>query len=918
MILNKNKIIIFVIILMMPIIIGACNFAIPKDTDLQDTPFPDVPMPSGINDSKLFNDANDSDYDNDDNDVDEDVFETAHEEYDTFANTGTRLNLENEKITDDAIYKTAYYSANGDEWQSLNLQGEAYENELWIKDEATFILPSALSDEGEHYIIFYSCYKEQENNEYEWNCHGSQKEPRGYWQLKIIEVEQTQTPPSGGGESTPQPSEEPNEFEDTDKPDELEEPDEEEIPLGCDCADDYYCANDVCLLIVPENTYFVATNGNDEWQGNFTHPWATFQKAVNIMQPGDITYFRGGVYDQTNTITIAYHVGKSGTEAKPIRYFNYPGETPIFDGTNRESSSNTFYCLKIQDKRYIYFKGLHFTNFLQLEEGPEVHCIYDQSSNDITYENMVVHNIGGVAFHTHDSYGISYINCDAYDCSDPLTPTTPSGAGGPGNNGAGFRFTSFKIFNSSYAPISYYGCRAWNASDDGFHGQYAGLVIFDHSWSMANGYLPRGGGSGFKVGWFDHDIEPLTRIVKHCISANNKVRGFHENNADSGRPNMHIYNNFAYNNTDGFVSWDYALYPENQNIYRNNIGYANTRIDGYASLGYVHDHNSWDLPFSNYHPYKNPPIVSDDDFISLDWTQLFLPRKPDGSLPDITFGKLAPGSIFIDQGVDVGIPYQGNAPDIGWHESPYTAPTATHIDRCVVLSKPNSAYKLTTDVTSTGTCFSFVAENITLDCDSHTITYGVSGDASANGININKLGTTIKNCIINDGDPQNTNTGREPIYVVRTSHAHLESNTVTSNTQRGIYLYQSSNNTLIKNSATSGSAVAIMLINAHNNIFEENYGESNTNAGLQVFASNNNIFTNNIQKSNNGRAIYISSSSTGNEFTKETAIGGTYGIDITGSSNNNLFKDCEEITGGTQNIRISADSQDNEFINCSN
>ncbi len=52
-------------------------------------------------------------------------------------------------------------------------------------------------------------------------------------------------------------------------------------------------------------------------------------------------------------------------------------------------------------------------------------------------------------------------------------------------------------------------------------------------------------------------------------------------------------------------------------------------------------------------------------------SQLIRPRKPDFSLPDITFGHLVQGSDLIDKGVNVGLPYSGSAPDLGPFESNY-------------------------------------------------------------------------------------------------------------------------------------------------------------------------------------------------------------------------------------------------------
>jgi hypothetical protein len=53
----------------------------------------------------------------------------------------------------------------------------------------------------------------------------------------------------------------------------------------------------------------------------------------------------------------------------------------------------------------------------------------------------------------------------------------------------------------------------------------------------------------------------------------------------------------------------------------------------------------------------------------VDIDELLQPRKPDGSLPDVDYFKLINSSDLIDTGVDVGLPYNGSAPDIGAFES---------------------------------------------------------------------------------------------------------------------------------------------------------------------------------------------------------------------------------------------------------
>ncbi|MGD9171940.1 MAG: DUF4990 domain-containing protein, partial [Candidatus Thiodiazotropha sp.] len=61
--------------------------------------------------------------------------------------------------------------------------------------------------------------------------------------------------------------------------------------------------------------------------------------------------------------------------------------------------------------------------------------------------------------------------------------------------------------------------------------------------------------------------------------------------------------------------------------------------------------------------------AEESDFVSMDIDELLKPRKADGSLPDIKYFKLVDDSELIDAGVDVGLPYNGSAPDIGAFES---------------------------------------------------------------------------------------------------------------------------------------------------------------------------------------------------------------------------------------------------------
>jgi hypothetical protein len=65
----------------------------------------------------------------------------------------------------------------------------------------------------------------------------------------------------------------------------------------------------------------------------------------------------------------------------------------------------------------------------------------------------------------------------------------------------------------------------------------------------------------------------------------------------------------------------------------------------------------------------SPFNVTNEDFVSIDTLGVRGLRNADGSLPDLEFLHLASGSDLIDAGVDVGLPYNDAAPDLGAFET---------------------------------------------------------------------------------------------------------------------------------------------------------------------------------------------------------------------------------------------------------
>jgi hypothetical protein len=411
-------------------------------------------------------------------------------------------------------------------------------------------------------------------------------------------------------------------------------------------------------------SYYVAPGGSDVNPGSFDKPWGTWQKAFETAVAGDTVYFRGGVYYVKQIITAmgtlnppAGH-GHNGTSDNYICFFNYPGETPILDGSFRSPPVwNT--GLDIVKANYIHFRGLTVRNLKQPSKAQVAGGIGTNDCSNLIFENMTVHDIGGIGYRYLGALGYwppivtdttYFINCDAYNCCDNLSSSTAGQHGGGTADG-------FKADNEVGSYIVFEGCRAWNCSDDGFDLSGSTLGVFNNCWSVSNGYLD-GDGTGFKNAFpRDHVYTPI-RVMTNCIAAFNRAVGFSQIvDNDYCCMSFSVMNCIGYKNDRGFADryGENCLIPKDK-FYRNNISYGSKEIKGYEiysfKLDVIHSNNSWDSAVT----------ISDADFVSLSPEGLIGNRKADGSLPDLKFFKLAKGSDLIGAGVNVGMSAN---PDMG-------------------------------------------------------------------------------------------------------------------------------------------------------------------------------------------------------------------------------------------------------------
>ncbi|MGV8162307.1 MAG: DUF4838 domain-containing protein [Candidatus Nanoarchaeia archaeon] len=184
-----------------------------------------------------------------------------------------------------------------------------------------------------------------------------------------------------------------------------------------------------------------------------------------------------------------------------------------------------------------------------------------------------------------------------------------------------------------------------------------------------------------------------------------------------------------------------------------------------------------------------------------------------------------------------------------------------NISSCQTLISPSTTYKLTTDVSSTGTCFTISTLNVTIDCQGHKITYSTAGLANTFGVYSSYDHANIINCVIIDGNLSSVNAGRSGIYFDRIDNGLIKNNTVNTSSNTAIIMLGSSNILLQLNRVYVDSSVGIYSYSSTDLTLENNEGISNSNYGIYMYGSDNSLLWNNTGRSTSSVGIYVSSSS---------------------------------------------------------
>jgi hypothetical protein len=407
-------------------------------------------------------------------------------------------------------------------------------------------------------------------------------------------------------------------------------------------------------------TYVVAADGDDANPGSLDAPFATMSRGQQAASAGDTVYLRGGTFRfVSNSAANGVALNKSGSSGKPITYAAYEAEVPVFDFSGM-TAAERITGIRVTAS-WIHLKGIEVKLVPQNRtDQNESWGIYNDGGDNNVYELLNLHHNMGPGFFLGGGKDNLILNCDSHHNYDPKSKA------GDGENADGFGCHP----KAGDTGNVFRGVRAWWNTDDGYDSINAlAACTVEGSWAWLNGYLPDtmnepnrdpnlppGNGNGFKLGGFGIDgdgspASPPVHIIRNSVAFLNVFAGFFANYHTGGNA---YYNNTGFKNGADFNML--GLNMVNTSLLRNNLALGPTPT---ANLtGTDAKNNSWNLQV----------VANDDDFISTSTDGVDGPRRADGSLPQPAFMRLWPNSDLIDQGVDVGKPFLGSAPDLGAYE----------------------------------------------------------------------------------------------------------------------------------------------------------------------------------------------------------------------------------------------------------
>ncbi len=228
-------------------------------------------------------------------------------------------------------------------------------------------------------------------------------------------------------------------------------------------------------------------------------------------------------------------------------------------------------------------------------------------------------------------------------------------------------------------------------------------------------------------------------------------------------------------------------------------------------------------------------------------------------------------------------------------ELPYTP-----ISSCQNLTTPNSLFKLSNNVNSTGTCFEITSPNIVLDCAGFTVNYSVS--TQGYGVKINASNVTVMNCNITGfgGSPGTSNNAG--VFLSAVNNVTITRNNITTNGTSSNYGVEVATGFFV------GGATNVTI---SNNVILAR-GSSSDNIGVRLDGINikNFVLNNSVRTNGTGSnyGLYVVAGGfvviDGNVVSTSGSSKANYGIYMRGTGNNSVLNNTVRTNGTNDNYGL--------------
>lgn len=434
--------------------------------------------------------------------------------------------------------------------------------------------------------------------------------------------------------------------------------------------------------------------------GSEQKPFFDLQKAIDIAEPGDRIWMKAGTYVYDKRINID---DRNGTPEAPIQVFAHGGRAVLdFSGMPyHKHSDNPYQGIRLTSS-YWHFYKIDITNAsdngMLIERNKPIGgsasdiIARTQDGHDNIIEQCNFYRNGDTGLQMKNLGAYNYvINCDAYENKDE-----------DDGDADGFA-PKISVGDGNY----FFGCRAWNNSDDGydvFFKKTGGFednktIIMEYCLAYENGIMggaaTSGNGNGFKMG---SDQGRMNVILNRCLAVRNLNKGFDQNH-NSG--DIIMNNCTGIGQTDvGGKSYSYRIYEalasgsvcEIQNSIAINDRLTTDKSE--TDYGKRGKWGRWEITVASKEAANDWKAAPECFLAMTQPEQLIGERQDDGTLPEIDYAhiSLETGSQYVDAGVMVEsdadkyahsgitipvIEFAGEAPDLGAYETDFTLADAT-------------------------------------------------------------------------------------------------------------------------------------------------------------------------------------------------------------------------------------------------